>query len=104
MMWFHRHSDSDALIKFGDKLDKALTLLGIIQQQQGKIIMDLSVLTAAVTANTNATQSAIVLIQGIAAQLALVKTNPAAVQALADQLNASATALAAAVTANTVAA
>jgi len=46
-------------------------------------------------------QSAITLINGLAAQIANLKDDPAALQALADSLGASSTALAAAITANT---
>ncbi len=63
--------------------------------------MTLDELQAQVTQNTQVEQSAIVLIQGLAAQIAANATDPAKIQALADQLNTSATALAAAVTANT---
>lgn len=60
-------------------------------------------LKAQVTANTEIEASAIVLIQGIAAQLkaAIAAGDPAALTALADQLHTSAAALADAVTANT---
>ena len=60
-------------------------------------------LVAQVTANTDAEASAIVLIQGIAAQLSGNPT-PAQVSALAAQLKTSADALGAAVVANTPAA
>lgn len=46
-------------------------------------------------------QSAIVLIQGLATQIAAIKDDPVAIQALADRLNAKSAELAAAVTANT---
>jgi len=62
---------------------------------------DLTALTAQVAQNTTVEQSAITLIQGLAAQLQAVATDPVAIAALASQLNASATALAAAITANT---
>ncbi len=62
---------------------------------------DLTALQAQVQTNTEVEASAVTLIQGIAQQLADAKTDPAAVQAIADQLNTSATALAAAVAANT---
>lgn len=65
---------------------------------------NLDSLTAAVKANTDVEQSAIALIADIAQRLADAKTDPAAVQALADQLNANAAALSAAVVANTPAA
>ena len=65
---------------------------------------DLSALTTEVQENADVTASAIVLINGIAAQLAAAASDPAAIAALADQLNTSANELAAAVAANTPAA
>jgi hypothetical protein len=68
------------------------------------VIMTLDELQAQVAENITVETSAILLIQGIAAQLAAVANDPAKVQALADSLNTSSDALAAAVTANTSAA
>lgn len=65
---------------------------------------DLTALTAEVTRNSDVDQSAIILLNGLAAQIVALKTDPVALQALADQLKASSTALADAVTANTPAA
>jgi predicted RNA-binding Zn ribbon-like protein len=65
------------------------------------ITMTLDELQVQVTENTSLEQSAITLIQGIAAQLAAAAQDPAKIQALSDQLNASADALAAAIQANT---
>ena len=65
-------------------------------------MVDLAGLTAQVKANTDAEASAILLIQGLADQIAAAGTDPVALQALQDQLKASADALAAAVIANTV--
>ena len=67
---------------------------------------DIVSLQAQVTANTTVEASAITLINGIAAQLAtaIASGNPAQLDALQAQLATSATALAAAVTANTPAA
>lgn len=62
---------------------------------------DLTALTAQVTANTDVEASAVILINGLAAQLVAAKNDPVAIQALADKLKASADSLAAAVTANT---
>lgn len=58
-------------------------------------------LTAQVAANTTVEQSAITLIQGLAAQLAAAGTDPAKLAALTSSLKTSADALAAAITANT---
>lgn len=68
------------------------------------IMADLTNLTAQVTANTNLEASAVQLIQGLAKQIAASSGDQAAVDALAAQLQSSATALAAAITANTPAA
>jgi len=62
---------------------------------------DLSALTAEVTRNTEVSASAITLLNGLAAQIEALKTDPAALQQLADQLRASSDSLAAAVVANT---
>lgn len=62
---------------------------------------DLSALQTAVENATTIEESAITLIQGLADQLAAAATDPAAVQALADQLNAEAQKLADKVAANT---
>ena len=64
----------------------------------------INALTVQVTANTSAEGSAVILIQGLAAQIAASASNPAAVTALAAALKTSADALAAAVVANTPAA
>lgn len=62
---------------------------------------ELQALTEQVKQNTNAEQSAVQLIQGLAQQLANSADNPAAINALAQQLKTSADALAAAVVQNT---
>ena len=62
---------------------------------------DLTALTAQVQANSDVEASAVLLIQGLADQIAAAGTDPAALQALQDQLKASADSLAAAVAANT---
>ncbi len=62
---------------------------------------DLTALQNAVTADTDATNSALTLIQGIASQLKSAGSDPTKLQALVDQLNTNASALAAAVAANT---
>lgn len=64
-------------------------------------MLDLIPLTAAVTATQTAEESAVVLIGQIVTELRSSLNDPAAVAALADQLNNSAAALAAAVVANT---
>jgi hypothetical protein len=86
------------------RLDAVDSKLDQILANQKEEIMDLAALTAQVTQNTTVEQSAITLIQGLAAQLVANANDPAAIAALAASLNTSATSLAAAVTANTPAA
>lgn len=62
---------------------------------------ELDDLTAAVTKQTTVVGSAVTLIQSLAQQIIDAKNDPVAIEALAGQLNSSADALAAAVTANT---
>lgn len=61
-------------------------------------------LTADVAADTSAVNSAIILINGLAAQIKAAGTDPVALKALTDQLEANTSSLATAVTANTTAA
>jgi hypothetical protein len=71
----------------------------------GETIMALlDALTAQVAQNITVEQSAVTLIQGLAAQIAAAGTDPVALANLQSQLNTSATALAAAISANTPAA
>jgi hypothetical protein len=90
------------------RLDAIFDLLGAIIHRLETIMTALTDLQAEVAATTTAEASAVTLIQGIAAQLqaalAASATPDPAIQALTDQLTASTTALAAAVTANTSAA
>lgn len=80
-------------------------LEGLLRQalrQEGGIMDDLTALTTQVATNTSVEQSALTLITGLAAKLAASANDPAAIAALAQQLNASGVALAAAVAANTL--
>lgn len=65
---------------------------------------ELDALTAQVKANSDLLDSATTLINGIAARIIAAGTDPAALQALTDELKAKDASLAAAVTANTPAA
>jgi len=65
---------------------------------------DLTALTAEVARNTEVDSSAIALLNGLAAQIEALKTDPVALQALADTMRGSSDSLAAAVVANTPAA
>ena len=86
------------------KLDKIQQTLDDIKGKEDIIMADLTALTAQVKANTDTEASAVLLIQGLAAQIAAAGTDPVALKALQDNLKASADALAAAVVANTPAA
>ena len=83
------------------KLDAILLKLVAIQGKEETMSAELDALTVQVTANTNVENSAILLIQGIAAQLVAIKDDPAKITALSTSLKTSADALAAAITANT---
>jgi hypothetical protein len=86
------------------KLDQILAQLNVLGRQETTIMADLTDLTAKVQATTDAEQSAILLINGIAAQLKTAGTDPAALAALGESLKTNSDALAAAVVANTPAA
>jgi len=77
------------------KLVEAIKELGELMSAE------LEALRAEVEENTAVDQSAITLLQGLAAQIEALKQDPVALQELADKLNASSEALAAAVAANT---
>jgi hypothetical protein len=86
------------LERIEDKLDQ---LLVSFTQAKEAIMADLGSLTAEVERNTAVDQSAITLLNGLAAQIESLKSDPVALQALADQLKGSSDNLAAAVVANT---
>ncbi len=83
------------------KLDK---LINKETADMGQLEDKIAQLQAQVAATTTVEQSALVLIQGLAANLSAAVGDATAVQAVIDQMNASASALSAAVTANTPAA
>lgn len=85
------------------KLDAVLAILQEIHKMSTQISANLQALMTQVAQNTSVEQSAVTLIQGIAAQLtaALQNSDDAALPALVTQLNNSAAALGAAVSANT---
>ena len=74
----------------------------LICKQLEKIMATLSDVQAAVTAEDTVIDSAIALIQGLAAQIAALAPNQAAIDALAADVKAKSDALAAAVAANTL--
>jgi hypothetical protein len=78
-----------------DDLTQLITTLG------ENLMATLADLQAAVAAEDTVIDSAVTLIQGLAAQVATLKNDPAALQALADDMNAKAATLAAAIAAGT---
>jgi hypothetical protein len=103
--WFNNTDKQLAAIALRcQQIDNKLDLLTIqIGRNQMATKATLDDLQAQVTQTTTVEASAVTLIQGIAAalQAALAANDPAKVQAIVDQLSTSASALAAAVTANT---
>lgn len=83
------------------KLDRILLALGVLQTEVSVMAVDLSTLESAVQANTDAEQSAILLLTQLSDLIKQSAADPVKVAELADRLKASAAALAAAVTANT---
>lgn len=86
------------------KVDQALSLLNQIVQKENVMSTELDNLTQKVNDTITVEESAIQLIEGLATQLKAIANDPAAINALADQLSAERDALAAAVAANTPAA
>jgi len=86
------------------KLDIIIAMLDDVLRKEHDMSVQLDTLTTQVKANTDAEASAVLLLQGLSAQIAAIKTDPVALQTLSDELKTSADALAAAVVANTPAA
>jgi predicted nucleic acid-binding Zn-ribbon protein len=95
----HVHIDQDTRIL--DVLTRIEHKLDGIQQLERTQMADLSALQAEVTENNDAVQSAVTLLQNLSQQIRDAGTDPSAIQALADQLDAQTQALAQAVVANT---
>lgn len=75
--------------------------LSKLSKQMETIMQELDNLTSEVARNTSVDQSAITLLEGLADKLEAMKTDPAKIQALADEMRGSSDALAAAVAKNT---
>jgi hypothetical protein len=85
-----------------DRIEAAITTMAqAITTLRNEMSQELDTLTAEVQRNTSVDQSAITLLQGLAAQIEALKSDPVKLQALADSLRGSSDALAAAVAANT---
>jgi uncharacterized protein YoxC len=84
-----------------DQLDRIEQKLDALALQEEQHMADLTALQNEVQQNTDAVGSAVTLIGGLAQQIRDLSTDPAALQALADQLDQNTQQLADAVTANT---
>jgi hypothetical protein len=91
------HRKLDFITRMLCEMDNKLTE---ILRRERIMSKELDNLTAQVTVTIGQEASAIVLIQGLAAQIAANANDPVAIQALSDQLKTSSDALAAAVVAN----
>jgi len=98
-MFSPRHAHQ--LTRIEHLLDHLLAKLNQILHQESTMSVELDALTTQVKANTDAEESALVLINGIAARIAAAGTDPAALSALTSSLKTDADKLAAAVLANT---
>src|SRR6266542_4857392 len=82
------------------KLDRVLTQLASLKAQGVAEMQELDTLKTQVEKTDTVIGSAITLIQGLAAQITALKTDPVALQALADSLNTNTQALAEVLVAN----
>lgn len=92
------------LNRMEQKLDLIAAALAGVAAQTGVIVTDLSAITNEVQENGDAVASAVSLLGSLSQQIRDLSTDPAALQALADQLDANTQSLAEAVVANTPAA
>lgn len=83
------------------RLDEILRLLRRVTTQEKTIMADLSALTNAIRSNSDAVDSAVTLIQELAQKISDAGTDPQALAALVDELNAKDAELAQAIVANT---
>ena len=81
-----------------------MVLLNEVLKKEVQMSQELDTLTVQVKANADVEASAIILLNGLSAQIAAAKTDPVALQKLSDDLKASAGSLSEAITANTPAA
>lgn len=95
----HIHLIADSEIR--SALARIAMKLDLIASKQENMMADLTDLQAQVASNTTVIESAIVLINGIAARIDAAGVDPVALKALSDSLKASDDALSAAVAANT---
>lgn len=102
----HDRRGNSTLTSIERKLDTIIALLRQSINQEEQQMATLEDLAGEVSANGNAVSSAVQLLNGLSQQLrdAVAQNDPAAINALADQLDANTAALSEAVTANTPAA
>lgn len=98
---YHYHYSTEEMVTIIKKLDRVLELLTVLKKKEDIMSAALDALKAAVAENTALDQSAIDLINGLAAQILSLKEDPAALEALAVEIQAKSAALAAAIQANT---
>lgn len=89
------HPDGERVFRRLDELATLITDIGKVMTKE------LDALQLEVERNTSVDQSAILLLKGLADQLAAIKDDPVKIQRLADDLKTSSSALSDAVTANT---
>jgi uncharacterized protein YoxC len=103
-VYLHHTGESELLRRIdalSQRLDGMAESLEVIHQQGVIMAGELARLQTEVTEMSGVVDSAIVLINGLAQQIRDLATDPAALAALADELDAKANALAAAISANT---
>lgn len=98
---FHHHQNSNPWESARPHELELREMLSLIIKNQELLMSAIDDLTAQVAANKTVVDSALVLIQGIAARITAAGTDPAALAALTDSLKSEDDALAAAVAANT---
>lgn len=86
------------------RLARIESALQSLRAQGVAMSKELDALQSEVAENTSVQEGAIALLNGLSAKIAELKDDPAALQALADQLDSNSKALAAAIEANTPAA
>jgi len=99
----HIHHDlgGGVIAKLDAVLARGKSLPTLFKEMERKMSAALDRLTAAVARNTSVDESAIALLNGLAQQIRDLKDDPAALEALATELEAKNSALSDAVTANT---
>jgi hypothetical protein len=103
-VYHHFDLNNEAIQKLDQllgKVDDLSAQVVVIQGKEEKMSKEMDDLTAAVRANTDADDSMILLVQGLAAQIVALKNDPVALEALATQLTTKTQALVDAVNANT---